>query len=259
MPPFRCFWRQPCSFWSVPVFWTGVEAPGDSHPTLITENEDLFLEIAPTMQYGFGRLKTSELPLWNNRQLCGTPFFCRPRAWASATTQSGFSVSGHPPRPGITCLYGAYLDGIFLCPVYAFPGRTVYSCNPGRHRICMLRRHCRRHVPARYRQWTGVDAPVMLDIAHLCVYASVSDIVFRKRPAGAFVAVRIACNGIYRYRFLRRVRCLADYFPCTQGGYGFRIHTQNAIKIQRAFIDGAYNSRSGQHTMAANLFLGTTP
>ena len=62
-----------------PVFWVGVEAPGNEQPIHLAENSGLFQHVYPTIHYGFGRLSQGEFPLWNNRQLCGTPFFADPR------------------------------------------------------------------------------------------------------------------------------------------------------------------------------------
>lgn len=64
---------------SGPIFWIGVEAPGNEQPFHLAENSDLFQQIYPSMHYGFGRLGQGDFPLWNNRQLCGTPFFADPR------------------------------------------------------------------------------------------------------------------------------------------------------------------------------------
>lgn len=62
-----------------PVFWIGVEAPGGDRPVHVAENSALFQQVYPAMHYGFGRLAQGEFPLWNNRQLCGVPFFADPR------------------------------------------------------------------------------------------------------------------------------------------------------------------------------------
>src|SRR5262249_55384533 len=36
---------------------------------------DLYVEIIPTIQYGYSSLRTWHFPLWNPYQLCGEPFF----------------------------------------------------------------------------------------------------------------------------------------------------------------------------------------
>jgi len=56
-----------------------VEAPGNEQPFHLTENSGLFQQVYPAIHYGFGRLARGEFPLWNDRQLCGTPFFADPR------------------------------------------------------------------------------------------------------------------------------------------------------------------------------------
>jgi len=62
-----------------PVFWIGVESPGGDRPVHVAEDSALFQQVYPAMHYGFGRLSRGEFPLWNNRQLCGVPFFADPR------------------------------------------------------------------------------------------------------------------------------------------------------------------------------------
>ena len=36
---------------------------------------DLYVEIIPTVEYGFSMLRTGHFPLWNPYQFCGEPFF----------------------------------------------------------------------------------------------------------------------------------------------------------------------------------------
>ena len=62
---------------AAPVYWYGMEF----HPGGIAaayENADLYQEIYPAFHYGFGRLWAGDLPLWNPKQLCGTPFLANP-------------------------------------------------------------------------------------------------------------------------------------------------------------------------------------
>lgn len=61
-----------------PVFWMGVEAPGNDRTMHLAENTALFQQVAPVMHYGFSRMGRLDVPLWNNRQWCGTPFFANP-------------------------------------------------------------------------------------------------------------------------------------------------------------------------------------
>jgi hypothetical protein len=57
-----------------PVFWTGSELPRGKPIARAHENADLYDRVFPALQYGFGRLRAGELPLWNPGQLCGAPF-----------------------------------------------------------------------------------------------------------------------------------------------------------------------------------------
>ncbi|MCX5759786.1 MAG: hypothetical protein NTU83_15030 [Candidatus Hydrogenedentes bacterium] len=51
------------------------------HPDAIGaayENADLYQDVYPSFHYGFSRLRAGQLPLWNAKQLCGTPFLAQP-------------------------------------------------------------------------------------------------------------------------------------------------------------------------------------
>ncbi|MCX5771791.1 MAG: hypothetical protein NTZ09_16185 [Candidatus Hydrogenedentes bacterium] len=42
------------------------------------ENAALYQDVYPAFHYGFGRIRSGEMPLWNDKQLCGTPFQANP-------------------------------------------------------------------------------------------------------------------------------------------------------------------------------------
>ncbi|HPX86196.1 MAG TPA: YfhO family protein [Candidatus Hydrogenedentes bacterium] len=58
-----------------PLFWISVQAPGGGAVSPEGENAALYRQIFPSMLYGIESLRTGKLPLWNNRILCGTPYF----------------------------------------------------------------------------------------------------------------------------------------------------------------------------------------
>lgn len=60
-----------------PVFWMRTEVHHGNLETAF-ENADLYQEILPAYEYGFGRVRNGELPLWNPKQMCGTPFQANP-------------------------------------------------------------------------------------------------------------------------------------------------------------------------------------
>ncbi|NLN93203.1 MAG: YfhO family protein [Candidatus Hydrogenedens sp.] len=62
-----------------PLFWISVEAPGDGGVSAEGENILLYRQIFPSLIYGTDSLRTGKLPLWNNRILCGTPYFSEGR------------------------------------------------------------------------------------------------------------------------------------------------------------------------------------
>ncbi len=62
---------------AAPIFWYHVQI----HPDAIGaayENADLYQDVYPSFHYGFSRLRAGQLPLWNAKQLCGTPFLAQP-------------------------------------------------------------------------------------------------------------------------------------------------------------------------------------
>ena len=61
-----------------PIYWHGVQVRSDAIANAY-ENADLYQGIYPTYHYASARMHAGELPLWNSRQLCGTPFLADPR------------------------------------------------------------------------------------------------------------------------------------------------------------------------------------
>ncbi len=73
---------------AAPVYWARVE----TRPDAIAEsyqNRVLYQQVFPALHYGFSRLREGELPLWNPRQLCGTPFFAD---WRNALLEPTHAV-----------------------------------------------------------------------------------------------------------------------------------------------------------------------
>lgn len=63
---------------AAPLFWNQVEAPHGRAVPRAHENAVLLHHTAPSMGHGFARLADGALPLWNDRQLCGTPWLADP-------------------------------------------------------------------------------------------------------------------------------------------------------------------------------------
>lgn len=135
--PFPLFLTAALFILASPVFWTGVEAPGQDRPGLVQENKDLYLEIAPTMHYGFSRLRTGELPLWNDRQLCGTPFFANPIHGLLQPLNAGFLFLDTPRALALHAFVALTLMGFFfvlfmrslgVLYIPAALGGIVYMC-----------------------------------------------------------------------------------------------------------------------------------
>ncbi len=63
---------------AAPLFWMQVETPQGGAELRSHESALLCQRTAPAAVYGFGRLRDGELPLWNDRQLCGTAHLADP-------------------------------------------------------------------------------------------------------------------------------------------------------------------------------------
>lgn len=61
-----------------PVFWNETQARAGAVSEAY-ENADLYHYFYPMYRYAFGRLRDGSLPLWNPRQLCGTPLLADAR------------------------------------------------------------------------------------------------------------------------------------------------------------------------------------
>ncbi len=62
---------------AAPVYWRAVERPEHGAREAL-ENADLYQRVLPVFQYGFGRLRQGQLPLWTDAQFCGAPFLANP-------------------------------------------------------------------------------------------------------------------------------------------------------------------------------------
>ncbi len=74
-----------------PVFWLHTEV---RHGEVAAgyENADLYERVYPTLHYGFERLRSGSMPLWNPRQFCGTPFQANPESALFQPLNLGFLV-----------------------------------------------------------------------------------------------------------------------------------------------------------------------
>ena len=60
-----------------PLFWLHTQVS----PAVVAasyENATLYQDVYPAFHYGFGRIRLGEVPLWNDKQLCGAPFQANP-------------------------------------------------------------------------------------------------------------------------------------------------------------------------------------
>ena len=64
---------------AAPLFWQRTQTRPEAVAAAY-ENADLYQVIYPTFYYGFGHLRAGEMPLWNPKQLCGTPFMANPQS-----------------------------------------------------------------------------------------------------------------------------------------------------------------------------------
>ncbi len=75
---FPLFLASVCFLVLAPVFWMYTELPSGDPRARSAESADLYGRVYPAMDYGFGRMRAGEIPLWNPYILCGTPFTADP-------------------------------------------------------------------------------------------------------------------------------------------------------------------------------------
>lgn len=61
-----------------PLYWMQVESPGGRGVVRSHENLELYHRVCPSAGYVAGRLRAGNMPLWNDRQLCGTACLADP-------------------------------------------------------------------------------------------------------------------------------------------------------------------------------------
>ncbi|MBW7864669.1 MAG: YfhO family protein [Candidatus Hydrogenedentes bacterium] len=143
---------------AAPLFWTQVEAPRGKAVERAHENAVLSHRMGPSLGYGFERLRNGELPLWNDRQLCGTPWLADPLNGMFQPLNAVFLFM--PPGPGLAVQS-------FLCLFLAGFMFVLFARSLGL-----------RHVPAVLGgvvfAFNGATAAVMSrpDIAPVLVWAS---------------------------------------------------------------------------------------
>lgn len=96
-----------------PVFWLLTEMR-PNEVAAAYENADLYQEVYPAFHYGFDRLRAGELPLWNSRQLCGTPFLANPRSGVFQPLNLLFAALPTEQAMAIHAFLSLALMGIFF-------------------------------------------------------------------------------------------------------------------------------------------------
>jgi hypothetical protein len=57
---------------AAPLYWQHAELP-EVRASESYENSDLYQFVYPAMHFAYARVRSGQLPLWNGRQMCGTP------------------------------------------------------------------------------------------------------------------------------------------------------------------------------------------
>lgn len=103
-----------------PLFWLQTQV-GPAVVSAAYENANLYQDVYPAFNYGFGRIRAGEMPLWNDKQLCGTPFQPNPSCVVFQPLHLIFAflpVQKAMALHGFTCLA---LAGLF----FALFGRSL--------------------------------------------------------------------------------------------------------------------------------------
>lgn len=75
--PLRLFGMAVLFILAAPVYWHQTQIHSGAVAAAY-ENADLYQDVYPTFHYGFGRIRSGDLPLWNAQQRCGAPFQANP-------------------------------------------------------------------------------------------------------------------------------------------------------------------------------------
>lgn len=97
-----------------PVFWLNTELPPGAQISRSYENAGLYQWVYPSFHYGFGRLRAGELPLWNSRQLCGTPFLANPATGLFQPLNMVFLFLRTERAMAVQAFLGLFLGGLFF-------------------------------------------------------------------------------------------------------------------------------------------------
>jgi hypothetical protein len=119
-----------------PLFWLHAEMPAAGAAAGGPENADLYHRVYPAFHYGFGRLEDRQLPAWNPRQYCGTPFLADPAHGVYQPLNLVFLFLPTERAMAVQAFLGLFLMGAFfvLCarafevhPVPALIGGIAYA------------------------------------------------------------------------------------------------------------------------------------
>ena len=121
---------------AAPLFWMQGDVPTGGADARLRESAQTCQRVVPSALYGFDRLRAGELPLWNDRQLCGTAHLADPANGMFQPVNAVFllrPVSAALAVHAFTCIF---LMGLFfvlfgralgLRYVAAMAGGTVYA------------------------------------------------------------------------------------------------------------------------------------
>lgn len=97
---------------AAPLFWHRVELGRADRA--FHSNDDLYEFYYPAYHYGFGRMRSGEIPLWNSRQLCGVPFQADPRTGLFQPLHAVFLVMPTERAMAVHAFLCLFLMGSFF-------------------------------------------------------------------------------------------------------------------------------------------------
>lgn len=98
---------------AAPLFWLRGELPRDVAGEA-QDNADLYQFTYPVLDYAFGRLRAGELPLWNPRQLCGTPLLADHRVGLMQPLNLAFFAMPTGRAMAVHAFLSLFLMGLFF-------------------------------------------------------------------------------------------------------------------------------------------------
>ncbi len=98
---------------AAPVYWMGAELPEERPIARGYENAGLYNRVYPAFHYAAERFRAGQLPVWNPKVLCGTPFLADPSHGVFQPLNAVFLFLPTERAMAVHAFAGLFLMGLF--------------------------------------------------------------------------------------------------------------------------------------------------